>query len=190
MSGDAKLIIKFDGHELDKLADLLRRAPHDMLYKAFGAASRRVGSSAKTAVGRDIAGLTNLPVRTVAQYMRSTVNRNGDITIRVRSRQLSLVKTGPVSQYGGSGDNPGGVKTLRGSYKEAFIASMSNGHKGVFKKSKQSPGRIFEIYGPNPANAVTNALPRYQKLAEGIIEEKLLPRLEHELKRRLTLLGK
>jgi hypothetical protein len=178
--------IIFDASDFEVIGRAFMRLPGDIKAKAFARAMRRMRDMARTDVVNRGAERTDLTRKMVRQRTTAYFNAGGaTIEIVEQSGWIGLYKLG-ATQTGK------GVRVRnRGSYPGAFIAKMKSGHSGVFdntggKNSKSGRNnQIRELFGPNPAHDVTNNPDEYLKVLAEILEDRLLPRVIHELDRLL-----
>jgi hypothetical protein len=167
----------FDASELDQLGRAFRNLPGEIKTKAMARAMRRMRDMARTQVVRLGAERVDIPVGKVRERTTAQFNAGGN-TIEV------IEKSGWIALYelGARRTRVGVSVKLRGSYRHAFIASMSSGHSGVMRRVKGA-GRlpIRELFGPNPAHDVTNNPEDYLQTMATLIEDNLAPRVMHEI---------
>jgi hypothetical protein len=99
--------------------------------------------------------------------------------------QEIIVRSGwqPLYKLGATQTAKGVNVRLRGSYRHAFLATMSSGHRGVFLRQGMARTPIRELFGPNPAHDITNHEEVYLPLVAEVVQDVLLPRFIHELGR-------
>lgn len=172
--------LKLDTSEIEALSRAIGRLPEGIKTKAMARAMTRMRQMARTRIVNRSAQHTRLPRNIVNSLTTATFNAGGNTQeIILRSGWIHLYKLGASQTARGVR-----VKT-RGFYAHAFLAGFKSGHRGVMMRvgSKRLP--IRELFGPNPAHAVTNNPEVYLEVMAEIIEEALLPRFLHELGRLL-----
>lgn len=171
-------VVTFDASDFARLAKDLSNIPYELKYVAVGRAMQRVAKMGATQVIKRVAERIDIPQKFVRERTYA-YQSNLEANIRVRSDWISLYKLGARQT------KKGVTVRGRGSYRSAFIAGMSSGHAGVFKRTSAARLPIRELYGPNPANDITTSPEVYQDLIDGVAERYVLPRLMHELTRLL-----
>jgi hypothetical protein len=167
----------FDASEIDQLGRAFLNLPGEIKTKAMARAMRRMRDMARTQVVKLGAARIDVPVGKVRERTTAYFNAGGN-TIEV------VEKSGWIRLYE-LGARPTGVGVsvkLRGSYRHAFIASMSSGHTGVMRRvagATRLP--IRELFGPNPAHDVTNNPEDYLEMMATLVEDNLAPRVLHEI---------
>jgi hypothetical protein len=172
--------LRFDASELDQLGRAFQRLPGDIKAKAFARAMSRMKDMARTRIVKRSAERTDLTQKLVRERTTAYFN-SGASTIEVveRSGWISLYELGATQ-------TKVGVRVrARGSYKGAFIASMSSGHTGVMIRHGKARLPIKELYGRNPAHDITNNPDEFLKVLAELIEDHLAPRVLHEIERLL-----
>jgi hypothetical protein len=172
--------VRFDASDFDVLGKAFARIPGEIKAKAFARAMSRMRDMARTKIVKRSAERTDLTQKLVRERTTAYFNA-GSATIEVveRSGWISLYELGATQ-------TKVGVRVrARGSYKSAFIAQMSSGHKGVMIRHGKERLPIKELYGPNPAHDITNNPDEFLKVLAELIEEHLAPRVLHEIERLL-----
>lgn len=172
----AELII--DASEIARLGRAVSRLPDDIKATAMSRAMRRMSQRARTEYVRYGSKRLSVPPSLIRKVAREAMSA-ASIDLLVRSPWI------PLYALGARQTKTGVTVRLRGSYKSAFLATMSNGHRGVMKRSGKARLPIHELYGPNPAHDVTNNPDDYLDLLSQMIERELMPRMLHELGRLL-----
>lgn len=172
--------ILIDASEVEQLGRAIANLPGQIKAKAMARAMRRMRDRARTEAVNYMTKRLSVPRGLVSKTTVAHFNAGGN-TIEV------VEKSGWIPIYAlGARQTRAGVSTrLRGSYRSAFIAKMSNGHTGVMKRVGSSRLPIRELFGPNPAHDITNSPDEYLELLAGMIERELAPRVLHELGRLL-----
>jgi hypothetical protein len=150
---------------------------------------------ARTHIVKKLGPHTKMPRSIVAALTTAHFNAGGNTSKTVvESGWIPLQKLGAVQNQSGTFVN------LRGSYKHAFVATMKSGHVGVFRSipgtqlaadlSKGSDRRrprqqIRELFGANPAHAITKNPEVYLDIVAEIIQDYFYPRVVHEIERLL-----
>jgi hypothetical protein len=184
--------LKIDDRDLVQLRRAIERVPGEIKVKAMNQAMRRMTQMARTLIVDRNAKHVKLPKEIIAKLTTTSFNAGGNTSkITVESGWIPLQRLGAVQNATGVYVN------LRGSYRHAFIAAMKSGHVGVFQRipGTHMPGnpakeQIRELFGPNPAHAITNNPDVYLDVMTQIIEDNLYPRFVHELEFILSKLGR
>lgn len=172
--------IRVDPHEV---LDLLR----DVKQGAARAITRTINRSlatVQTAVGREIARDTSLPVREVRKSLalsRATFQRLIG-SVQVTGRRIPLLAFRARQTRRGVSYRLRGSRTIA----SAFLATMRSGHRGVFKRVAKARLPIRELRGPSlphvaSQRAITGAMLRVGHQA---IEKNLLHEVQFLLERR------
>lgn len=172
----AELII--DASEIARLGRAVSRLPDDIKATAMSRAMRRMSQRARTEYVRYGSKRLSVPPSLIRKVVREAMSA-ASIDLLVRSPWI------PLHALGARQTRSGVTVRLRGSYKSAFLATMSNGHRGVMKRSGRARLPIHELYGPNPAHDITNNPDDYLDLLSQMIVRELIPRMLHELGRLL-----
>lgn len=181
--------IRIDASDFDDLARAIGKLPGDIKTKAMARAMRRMRTMARTRVVRKNAKHTKLPQREIRERTKGyyDAGRN-EIEIVEKSKWIPLYDLN-------HNPTPRGVTVRgRGSYRHAFIATVTGKkggkHTGVFRRDvgSQMPSnpkkeQIRELFGPNPAHAITNNPEEYVEVLSELIQQHLAPRFMHELDR-------
>ncbi|MDI7864312.1 phage tail protein [Rhizobiaceae bacterium n13] len=172
--------LRFDASELLNLSRAIKALPEAIKTKAMASAMRRMREMARTRIVKRSAEHTRLPVGVVRKLTTARFNAGGNTQdIVVKSGWIHLYKLGATQTKRGVR-----VKT-RGSYAHAFIATMKSGHTAVAMRVGDKSLPIRELFGPNPANAITNNPDVYLDVIAEIIRDHLAPRVLHEIDRLL-----
>lgn len=183
----------------DDIADLERaflRLPGEIRTKAMRRAMTRLSQTARTRIVARLGPHTNMPRSIVAALTTAHFNAGGNTSrVVVESGWIPLHKLGAVQSGTGTYVN------LRGSYRHAFIAAFGSGHVGVLRRipgtqmksasrqkrsgKPQKREQIRELFGANPAHAVTNNPDVYLDVLAGVIEDYFFARVVHEIDRLL-----
>ncbi|NTI92282.1 hypothetical protein G6L78_01420 [Agrobacterium rhizogenes] len=176
--------LRIDDHELAQLRRAIERVPGEIKVKAMSRAMRRMGQMARTRIVDRNAKHVKLPKQLVAALTTAAFNAGGNTSkVTVESGWIQLQRLGAVQSSSGVYVN------VRGSYRHAFVAAMKSGHVGVFRRVSGSR-QIRELFGPNPAHAITNNPDVYLDILATLIEGTLYPRYVHELEFILSKLGR
>ncbi|MBB4952764.1 hypothetical protein H4S14_000806 [Agrobacterium vitis] len=181
--------LEIDAKELEQLRRAIERLPGEIKTKAMVRAMRRLSQMARPRIVQRDAKHTNMPRSLVAAMTTTSFNAGGNTSrVTVESGWIPLQRLGAVQNSRGVY-----VKT-RGSYRHAFVAGMKSGHVGVFQRvpdtqMASSNGRkreqIRELFGANPAHAITNNPEIYLDVMAELIQDYLYPRMVHEIGRLL-----
>lgn len=178
--------VRIDASEFDSLSRAMKRIPGEIKAKAMARAMTRMRSMARTRIVKRNAEHTELPQREIRKRTTAAFNAGG-------TTQDIIVKSGwiPLYKLGATQTSKGVRVRGRGSYKSAFLAQMKSSHAGVFvntggfnNESKRN-NAIRELFGPNPAHAITNNPDVYLQVMAELLEEYLAPRVLHEVERLL-----
>lgn len=165
-----------DASDFVRLGRAIARLPAEIRDKAASRALRRVTEMARTRIVKRSANHVRLPTSIVRPLTTVRPNAGRDSTdVVMRSNWIALAKIG-------ARQNAKGVMVrMRGSYRSAFIATVGNGHAGVFEREGKERLPIHELFGPNPAHAVINNPEVYIEVLADVIEQHLMPRYLHEV---------
>lgn len=168
--------IIFDAKDFEVIGRAFLRLPGEIKAKAFARAMRRMRDMARTEVVKRGAERTDLTRKMVRERTTAYFNAGGaTIEVVEKSGWIGLYKLGATQ-------TSKGVRVRsRGSYAGAFIQEMKSGHTGVFIRDGKDRYPIKELFGPNPAHDVTNNPDEYLKVLAKLLEDRLLPRVIHEL---------
>jgi hypothetical protein len=184
--------LKIDDHDLVQLRRAIERLPGEIKTKAMNRAMRRMTQMARTRIVDRNAKHVKLPKEVVAAITTAAFNAGGNTSkLTVESGWIPLQRLGAVQTRTGVYVN------LRGSYRHAFVAGMKSGHVGTFRRipgthmsSDPHKQQIRELFGPNPAHAITNNPDVYLDVMAKLIEGLLYPRYVHEIEFILSKLGR
>lgn len=172
--------LKLDVSEIEALSRAIGRLSDGIKTKAMARAMTRMRQMVRTRIVNRNAEHTKLPRNLVSRLTTANFNAGGNTQeVIVRSGWISLAKLGASQTARGVR-----VKT-RGFYAHAFMAGFKSGHRGVMMRAGSKRLPIRELYGPNPAHAITNNPEVYLEVMAEVIEEHMLPRFLHELGRLL-----
>ena len=146
------------------------RYQRDVVARAVPAALDKMADQAKTYTARNINKVYKLKVTTVKECITVAHTKPGGFTSSViaKGKPIALIKYGARQTLKGvSGELNNGRKTIAG----AFIATMPNGHKGVFVrdgrgkhvkvlrngKASWTQLPIKELFGPSVPSSMANA---------------------------------
>ena len=175
-----------DATDIEQLSKAILRLPGEIKTKAMARAMVRMRDMARTQIVKRSAAHVKLPQKVVRDFTTAVFNAGGNTQeVIVRSGWVHLYKLGAKQTHRGVY-----VRT-RGSYRHAFIATMKSGHSGVFlrhpgtKMVGKNKEKLRELFGPNPAHAITNNPEVYLDVLAEIIRDHLAPRMLHEIGRLL-----
>lgn len=169
--------LRFDASEIADLSRALSKVPADIKAKAFSRAMRRIGEMTRTGVIAESVKRTKSPPSIVRRATSRAFFSQSDssLELKMKSGWIGIIKLG-------ARQTREGVNTkLRGSYRSAFIATMSSGHRAVMMRSGKARTPIHELFGPNPAHDVVNNPDEFVNVLANIIEQRLTPRVLHEI---------
>jgi hypothetical protein len=167
-----------DASDFVHLSRAIARLPEDIKVKAMARAMRRVTDTARSRLIKRQAPRIKLPAGVIRKLTTAHFNAGGNT-------QEVIVRSGwqPLYKLGATQTAKGVNVRLRGSYRHAFLATMSSGHRGVFLRQGMKSTPIRELFGPNPAHDITNNEEVYLPLVAEVVQDVLLPRFLHELGR-------
>lgn len=170
--------LRLDASEVLNLTRAIRRLPDEIKVKAMARAMRRMREMVRTRIVKRSAEHTRLPPGIVRKLTTANFNAGGNTQeVIVRSGWIHLFKLGATQ-------TSRGVRVRsRGSYRHAFLATFGSGHRGVMMRVGSGRLPIRELFGPNPAHAITNNPEVYLDVMAEVIEDNLAPRVLHELVR-------
>lgn len=170
--------LRFDASEILNLSRAIRALPENIKTKALASAMRRMREMARSRIVKRAAEHTRLPQGVVRKATTARFNAGGNT-------QDVIVKSGwvPLYKLGATQTSRGVRVRARGSYAHAFFAEMDSGHRAVAMRVSDKRLPIRELFGPNPAHAITNNPDVYLDVLAEIIQEHLAPRVLHELDR-------
>lgn len=173
--------IKFDEAKLRNVQRMLRDIPR-ALPRVMSRAINKTATSAKTDIARRIAGQVSLKVSTIKKNitLRRATYRVWQAVLGIWTKRIPLINFSARQTAEGisySISKAEGRKTI----KSAFIATMSSGHTGVFKRT--GPGRlpIIELKGPSVGEVFRGA-PGLARTAERQAYQKLYRNVEDQVK--------
>lgn len=178
--------IHLDNTQLRSLRAAIEKLPIQIKTKAMRRAMVRMQEMARTRIVERNSKHVQLTKDIVRDLTTAHFNAGGNTSkLVVESGWIHLQRLGAVQ-------SPAGVYVnLRGSYRSAFIASFKSGHVGVMRRisgttmRKVRKEQIRELFGPNPAHAITNNPDVYLDVLAELIEQELQPRYMHEIDRLL-----
>ena len=176
------LEVNFDASDFAQLGRAIHRLPGEIKAKAMARAMRRMRDMARTRIVRRSAERVDIPPSRVRDVTTAHFNAGGNsIDVVMASGWIPLYKLGARQT------RIGVSVRMRGSYAHAFIAKMKSGHAGVMRREGAGAPRlpIRELFGPNPAHDVTNNPEVFLEVMAELIEERLAPRVLHEIDRLL-----
>ena len=168
--------LHFDAREIEQLSRAIHNLPGEIKAKAMARAMRRMRDMARTRIVQYHSKRLSLPPSRIRKLTTASFNAGGNtIDIVEKSGWIPLIDLAATQ-------NRKGVRTrYRGSYKSAFIATMKNGHRGVFIRSGKKRLPIRELFGPNPAHDITNNPDEFLRVLAELVEDQLAPRVLHEI---------
>lgn len=172
--------LRLDTSEVLALSRAIRRLPEQIKVKAMARAMTRMRAMARTRIVNRSSEHTALPRNMVNKLTRAYYNAGGN-SIEV------VLKSGwiPLYRLGARQTRKGVSVRGRGSYEQAFLAGFKSGHRGVMRRVGDKRLPIRELFGANPAHAVTNNPDVYLEVMAELIAEQLAPRFLHEVGRLL-----
>lgn len=178
--------VSIDAGDLEHLSRAIMRLPGEIKTNAMVRAMLRISQMARTRIVQRSAEHVKLPQKVVREFTTGVFNAGGN-------SQTWIVRSGWVHLYklGARQTSRGVYVRTRGSYHHAFLATMKSGHRGVFLRqpgttmTTKKKERIRELFGPNPAHAITNNPEVYLDVIAEIIRDHLAPRVLHEIDRLL-----
>ena len=163
-----RLTLGINPEQFKELEETLKSVPNGGA-RAFSAAVNRTLSTGRTYTSRRIREHLNLPAATIKDAMKIVKSTPSTMSghLQFRRKPIPLIEFKPSQ-------TPSGVSIRvrkdkgRETIKSAFIATMSNGHQGVFKRAPGSTHRrrpdgqwtqlpIKELFGPTIVGAFTGA---------------------------------
>jgi hypothetical protein len=179
----AQGLLQIDDVNWEQVRRAIERLPQEVKGKAMRRAMTRMAQMARPKIVARSAEHTKLPKEVVAKLTTAHFNAGGNTSqVTVESGWIPLRRLGAVQNASGVFVN------LRGSYRHAFIAAFKSGHVGVMRRipgtkmsSNEKKEQIRELWGPNPAHAITNNPDVYLDVLAELIQERLYPRFVHEL---------
>ncbi|MEM9734253.1 MAG: phage tail protein [Pseudomonadota bacterium] len=170
--------ITIDARDFFNMSKEFRRLPREIKGKVMNRAYGRVMSMAKTRVVR----LSAKRISIAQKHVRERVHNKANVSaaqrgLVVRSDWISLYALG--ARQGRRGVLVKGRKSIRGT----FIANMSSGNTGVFRRAGADRLPINKMFGPNPANDVATSPDPFEDIMADVAESHLAPRMLHELLR-------
>ncbi|WP_082529970.1 hypothetical protein [Rhizobium sp. Root1203] len=171
---------RFEASEILNLSRAIKALPEAIKTKAMASAMRRMREMARSRIVKRNAEHTRLPPGVVRKLTTSRFNAGGNT-------QEVIVKSGwiPLQKLGATQTSRGVRVRGRGSYAHAFLSEMDSGHRAVAMRVGDKRLPIRELFGPNPAHAITNNPEVYLDVLAEIIEQNLAPRVLHEIERLL-----
>jgi hypothetical protein len=176
-------------HDIDQALAQFETLASNLRGQAVVRALNRVGAMAKTEASRQIR----------AEYKMKASDVNAAITVRrasVRSTtiEVDVVAKGrhsvPLVNFSATQTKTGVSVTIKRSsgrkkFGGAFIATMKNGHRGVFKRRTKSRLPIDEIFtiGVPYQFAARKTVDAMQRIVRDKFPERLLHELEQAMKR-------
>lgn len=154
--------IKFDKKKLKAIERQLAAVPR-ALPKVMSRALNRTATSARTATSRSLAKQTGLKVKDVRSRIRieRASYSHWRSAIRVSTERLPLLAfRARQTRRGVSYRTDSGGEMLP----HAFIATMSSGHRGVFKRRTAARLPIVELRGPSLGQVFSDADAETQRL--------------------------
>lgn len=181
-------------HTLDRVLAEMDRISRDVREQATVRALNKLAAQVKTSASREIreAGY-NLKAATVKKQLTVLRATPARLVATVRASGKPI----PLIEYGAKGAAKGGVRVkVKGKtsvLRHAFIATMPNGHVGVYdrapgakhKKGTQrrpnvwTQGPIKQLFGPGVPDALANA--SVQANIERLVQEKFAATLRSEV---------
>lgn len=172
--------MQVDASDFFRLSRAMDNLPTAIKYRVINRSLHRMQTMGKTRVVRLAAQRVSLAQKHIRPNVKTPFGKGlSKREIVVRTSWIPLGKLGPRQTRRGV------TVPKRGSFRSAFIATMSSGHTGVFKRKTTRSTPIFELHGPNPANDIATSPDPYQDLLSELIRDDLGNRMIHELSRAL-----
>lgn len=186
-------MIKLNADEIEQLRRAFEKLPGEIKTKVMASAMIKLRNTARTRVVAEASKHVRLPPGRIRDMTRAAFNAGGNT-------QKMIVESGWVHLYGlGAVQDHLGVQVAgRGRIDHAFITGFKSGHAGVMlrvpgtqmpsaSENKRKPGKLVkrekirELFGPNPAHAITNNPERYIEVLAEIVRDELYPSYEKAL---------
>lgn len=166
------------------IRELGRRGP-----VAVARALNRTGMSERTAMARAVAQDMGIKVSAAREAIAVVKATPSSLATRVvaRGRPVPLIEfkaKGPVPSRGRGQGVSYVMQGQRKRVQSAFIATVGNGHRGVFVRRGRARLPIKQLYGPSVARVFGNLIPA----GETRRNEVLLKHVQHEIEFELSRL--
>lgn len=147
--------------------------------RALNKTAQTTKSVATKAIAKDI-GIAQKEVRPLLLVQKASQRQCTAVLHIVSKKRFSLIKIDAHARQVPSGVSYRGQARQRQLIAGAFIATMKNGHRGVYAR-KPGAARlpIRELMGPSAAHVFRQ--PRLQSMMKETIETRWPPLFEHEL---------
>ena len=149
--------VRLDNTDLKRGVTALGRKFPRVIRRAV----KRAGTSARTAMVKEMGADTGLPAKRIKAVIETTALGDTGVRLEVQGRRLPLIDfkaRGPEPSRGrGRGVSyrlPGG----RGRAPTAFIATL-RGRRGVFRRRTKARGPLEELHGPSLTRVFEKFLP-------------------------------
>ena len=141
--------IKFSEKKLQAIRQMLSGVK-GAIPKVMSRAVNRTAESARTQIVRRLAGLVNLKQKIIRDSitLSKASRRNWVATVGINTKRIPLINFGARQNKKGLSyviAKQSGRRQIR----SAFIATMSSGHRGAFKRKGPDRLPIMELRGPS-----------------------------------------
>lgn len=168
------------GQLQDELLALGKSAP-----LVLSRALNRAATSGKTAMARSIAADTGIRNKTVSEEIRilRATRQVPKVVIEIKGRRIPLIEfkaRGPEPSRGKGRGVSYTLPTGRGRIENAFIATMPQGHRGVFKRRQTGRLPIQELFGPSLPHVFEKFLPTFESAAQESLTKNIVREISFE----------
>lgn len=146
--------------------------------RAINKTMTTVNAQAARDIKKDIGGKLSISEIKVGLTKTKASAKELYASLYAKGRRIPLIKIDPSASQDASGVNYKTGKG-RGHVQHAFLATMKNGHKGVFKRKGSTRLPIQELHGPSLPKVFTNEV--IMQAMERIAGERWVKTFEHEL---------
>lgn len=148
-------------------------------------ALNRAAISGKTAMARAIAADTGIRNKVVSEEIRifKASRLNTKVTLEVKGKRIPLIEfkaRGPEPSKGRGRGVSYTLPTGRGRVPNAFIATMPQGHRGVFKRTQTRRLPIIELFGPSIPHVFEKFLPTFEAAAQESLVKNIVSQMNFE----------
>jgi hypothetical protein len=148
-------------------------------------AINRAATSGKTAMARAIAADTGIRNKVVADEIKilKATRKEPKAVIEIRGRRIPLIEfkaRGPEPSRGKGRGVSYTLPTGRGRVANAFIATMPQGHRGVFKRLQTPRLPIKELFGPSLPHVFEKFLPTFSAAAQESLVKNIVSEIRFE----------
>jgi len=160
--------IRFDKDKIEKLRRELRGFPANSLPKVMSRGLNRTATQARTKTARMISKEAGLKVKDARERitLKRASYRHWRSSIKISRRRIPLLRFSARQTKKGVTYKRGRERVL---IRHAFLATMSSGHTGVFKRKFSRRLPVSELKGPSPGQVFTGA----QEKANAIYRESM-----------------